>query len=295
MLRTLTAVAGFCRAAFTAPVNFANDGPPNPVKDKGGDGDPGQQQNSPVPASTGDTFDFQKMLLQLLGLPDNADPAAIQQAFNSCMATEPQATAAPGAADQQPPAAGGGDAGADGAAAAAHAAVAKLAEAHKATATAQGQAQQFKGQAQKTQAANEILVKRCELAEGAFANERNEHIATMCNMAVVSGRMTKAEADVRKAKLAGAKNPQEFVTMVNEISALPVKIATSSITNELERTIAPTTASGKFLTMVNEAVAADPKHDFDFHWKKCGQTEAGKSLLDSMRKPQVSPAFVQKP
>ena len=290
MFRKFTkSVATFLRAAFTPPANFANDGPPAGKSAAAPQGDAGQKPTGPVPASTGDTFDFRKMLLQLLGLPDDAQDEDVTQAYNSCMATEPdeQAKAVKGKLDeaQQGKVAAEGDAATH--AAAAHAAVAKLAEAQTATTQAKGQAQQF-------QKANEALVKRCELAEGAFANERNEHIQTMCNAAVLTGRMTKAEADVRAAKLAGAKTPDEFTTMVNEISEMKPKVSLTSQTTELERTIAPGTASDKFLTMVNEAVAKDPKHSYEWHWGNCGKSSEGKALLESMRKPQANPAFQAK-
>jgi hypothetical protein len=299
MFRKFTkAVATFLRTAFTPPANFANGTFPPKKADGAADGGksaaaPAPKTDAPtgpVPASTGDTFDFRKMLLQLLGLPDDAQDADVTQAYNSCMATEPdeQTKAVKGKLDAANQGQATAEAGAATHAAAAHAAVAKLAEAQGATTQAQGQAQQLK-------AANEALVKRCELAEGAFANERNSHIETMCNAAVITGRLTKAEATTRQNNLAGAKTPAEFETMVNEISALPPKLSMTSQTAELERTIAPGTASGKFLTMVNEAHKADPKHGFEWHWSNCGKSAEGKSLLDSMRKPLANPAFEQKP
>lgn len=283
--KSVKAVVALLAVAFSQPatVNFANavQPPPPPKPDAGaaapaagagGTGDAGKGQQ-PDPA-TGKTFDFRKMVMDLLGLGDQATDEDVTSAFNSCMATEPaeEDKAIKGKLDE----ATAGKTAAEGDlavaqktasdhAAAAHSAVAKLAEA-----TAQ----------------NEKLLKRAELAEGAFANERNAHIQSMCNGAVALGKLTKAEGEVKVKELANAKTPAEFEAGVALIANAKTKFQTGSQIGTLERTIAPGTASNEYLTMVNEAVKADPKHDFTWHWSNVGKTEKGKALLAGMKQPE---------
>ena len=293
IVSTLLAVADF----FSPTANFANafppkkDGgsptsgakttPPPAGKSAGGTEEPGKG-TSPDPG-TGKTFDFRKMLLELLGLPDDAQDQDVQQAYNSCMATEPGADAqqAKGQVDEAMKGKNDSDQQAaqagterDSALAQAHTAVQNLA---------------------KAQQANEVLVRRCERAEGAFANERNAHIQTMVNSAVATGKLSKAEGEAKVIELANAKTPEEFEKGSQLIANARQRYATKSSLDELGRTAAPGTASGEFLAMVNEAVKTDPKHDFAWHWAQCGKTEKGKSLLASMKQPEKSSSFEQRP
>ena len=292
IVSTLMAVADF----FRPTANFANAFPPKKdgsapaagAKQSGGTEDPGKG-TSPDPG-TGKTFDFRKMLLELLGLPDDAQDTDVQQAYNSCMATEPGADAqqAKGQVDEAMKGKNASDQNAAHAQAQAQQAGgerdAALAQAHTAV---QNLA--------KAQQANEVLARRCERAEGAFANERNEHIKTMVNSAIATGKLTKAEADAKIIELANAKSPEEFEAGCKLIANARQRYATKSSLDELGRTAAPGTASHEFLSMVNEAVKTDPKHDYAWHWASISKTEKGKGLLASMKQPEQNTSFNQRP
>jgi hypothetical protein len=133
------------------------------------------------------------------------------------------------------------------------------------------------------------LLKRAELAEGAFANERNAHIDTIITDAILLGKITKAEGETHKTTMANAKNPTEFDAAVKNVVNAKAKAGSEKILSaNLERTIAPGTASHKFQTMVNEAVEKDTTKRADkwgFHWAACSKTDAGKALLAEMRQP----------
>ena len=130
------------------------------------------------------------------------------------------------------------------------------------------------------------LQARAEAAEAAFANERNERITLLVANAITTGRITKAQGDDKTKELANAKDEAEFTAIVSDMANARSRYQMNSTTENLGRTIAPGTASNEFLTMVNEAVKADPKHDFTWHWAACGKSEKGKSLLASMKQPE---------
>ena len=258
-----------------APAKAPQTAVADATKEANGTEDPGKGK-SPDPA-TGKTFDFRKMLMELLGLSDQATDDDVTQAYNSCMTTEPdeEAKAVKGKLDE----AVAGKTEAEG----------KVAVAEKTAADHAASAHDAITKLHETTQANEELVKRCELAEGAFANERNAHVKTLVDSAVLLGKLTKADGEKKVIELANAKTPAEFEAGVALIANAQTKLGTTSISlagEGLTRTIAPGTASGKFLTMVNEACATDKKHDFAWHWSNCGKSEAGKALLSSMKQPE---------
>ena len=117
----------------------------------------------------------------------------------------------------------------------------------------------------------------------------------MVNSAIATGKLTKAEADAKIIELATAKSPEEFEAGCKLIANARQRYATKSSLDELGRTAAPGTASHEFLSMVNEAVKTDPKHDYAWHWANISKTEKGKGLLASMKQPEQNTSFNQRP
>ena len=292
----IASVVTLLAAAFAKPVTFANATPPFDPKVATGHAAaptaPPAQGAAPVfpgsgatggDAGTGRTVDFKKMLMQLLGLDDTADEAAVSNAFNACMATEP---------DKDDEVIKG-----------------KLDEAM----TAKDKADSDKAEAEKkfgeSKAANEKLTAqlaeketlmanakteletRATKAEEAFANERNAHSKTIVVNAITSGRLTKAEGEAKEKELANAKTPEEFATLVKAIANARTQLQTTGTVGVLERTIAPGTASHEFQTAVQNLCNEDSstRHDkWAFHWGAFSKTEKGKALLAQMKQPQSS-------
>lgn len=284
--RIITALAGLLSPRPI--INMANAFPPKPDEAKGGEGGkpaptpaPGQETPKGVAASdpgkgsspdpgTGKTFDYRKMVLQLLGLGDEQDEAKITEAYNACMAMEP---------DEETKAVQG-----------------KLNETTIAKDEAEEEAKEAKAANEQLKkeletallAANESTdaVARAERAEAAFANERNAHCRAIVNIAVAQGKLNKKQADEKYELLANAKTAEDFDKLTKQIANTQASFNTATSIGELNRTIAPGTASHEFKEMVNESMKADPKHDWSFHWAKVSKSEKGQSLLAQMKQPQ---------
>lgn len=288
MKHSIKVLCAAVAACFSPQIrNAANEFPPKketaaenkdsetkPI-DKAGQPEPGKG-TSPDPG-TGKTTDYRKMVLSLLGLGDEVDEAAVSEAFNACMSTEPDEDdkVIKGKLDEAMKGKNDAEAGkvaAEGTAAehaaTAHDAIAKLHESTK---------------------ANEALQVRVTAAETAFANEHNRLAEAHVILAIKDGRLSRAQKDEKLKELANTKTPEEFETGIKNLANMTRRFSVESVTTDLERTIAPGTASEAFQTMVNEAVAADASNRADkwsHHWSAVGKTEKGKALLASMRQPQ---------
>jgi hypothetical protein len=274
-------------SAFSMPAAFANaEAPipptgPQPGGSEGAkpeDNNAGKGTPSNPDIGTGKTVDYRKMVMDLLGLGEDADEAKVSEAFNACMAMEPDAEtkAIKGKLSEATLAVDKSEAG-KAQALADKAAVEKANEELKA-----------KIDSQEKLAANETA--RAVAAEGAFANERNAHSKTIVACATKMGLLSKADADKKVVELANAKTDTEFSSLATETLSGSVKIQVNSMVGELGRTIAPGTAGEKFTAMVNESMKADSdsktKTNFDFHWSKVCKSSEGQAVLASMRQPQ---------
>ena len=227
--------------------------------------------SSPDPG-TGKTFDFRQMLLNLLGLDDTADEVMINTAYKACMATEPDAyenaiqgkmNDAMTAKDQQ------------------------VKSANEKAEGLQKQLDELTSAANESKGEHDGAIARAERAEGAFANERNAHAKTIAAFAVVSGKLSKANAANAEKQLANAKTGEEFATIRDQIIGANSIFSVTSTTSGLDRTSAPGTASQQFTEMVNESMAQDTgkKHNYDWHYSKVAKSEKGKALIAEMKQP----------
>lgn len=270
-----------------APANFANE-----------------EYKAPM---TGGTFDFRKMVLTLLGLPDDAPENMLNEAYELAMNTE-----VPEAAEQVKAA----NAKADELQTKLEAANTEIATLkQKATEAPKPVEVKIKllGEEVTALCANsESATALTKLAESAqskyteietrattaaanFVNERQAHRKRILSALMQEGRLTKADAEKADEELSKPEfaNAEQFDAKVAELANKPGKYGTKpSIITMLNDGLSEgnknkgmvTSAANEMSKLVDEEMAKTK--DYTTAWNNVARTEKGKALLSTMRQPE---------
>ena len=214
---------------------------------------------------TGKMTDYRKMVMSLLGLSEAANEDDVMTAYNTAMATEPDAddkvikskVAGMEKANEE--------------------LTKKLNE--QTTLAANEQAAKKKAEEDKA-----TLEKRATQAEGLFANERQARIKLIVGAAVKDGRLTAAEATETEKQLANSKDFDADVDALSKKGKiLHTTTQTSGLGAERNKGVS---ASQEFANEVVKAQRDNPKWTYDQAWKHVSATDKGKALMDEMHKPE---------
>lgn len=237
--------------------------------------------------AAGVSFDFRKMVLSLLGLPEDADQKMVNEAYEQAMNCEPGEDFKKLKANE---------AQLTETTTALQTANEKLTEtANTLTAANEAKAKvetEINAVNAQLTAANERVIK----AEANAANARQSLRKFIGAALIKEGRLTKAQWDKEEAELSKPEfaNAEQFDARVQELSKRESTFGvTSSIVGMLNELGEMNANKGNVQTAANEVqklvaneMAANPKMSYDEAWANVKRTEKGKGLLAQMAQPK---------
>jgi multidrug efflux pump subunit AcrA (membrane-fusion protein) len=258
-------------ALFARSLNMANEG-----------------EAANMAPMSGGTFDFKKMVCQLLGIPEDQSSSEMvnerfKEAMNCDMGDDLKKQKANEAdlADAQSKL------------------LAANGELTKTTTTlAQEQEAKTKAEAQATLTATQLLAanERVTKAEAAAANARQNLRKFIGAALIKEGRLTRAQWGKEEAELSKPEfaNAEQFDARVNELSK---RESTFGVTSSIIAMLADLgemsankgnaqTAANEVGKMVSAEMTANPKLSYDDAWANVKRTEKGKGLMEQMKQPQ---------